>query len=588
MRIQRDGEVREKGMFMCCTLYVRKDFGVVYASEWYYRYVEGNSYLPLTELIEPEDAAYLKEAIQEMTAPVEVYTTFSNHKGSSRNVYLRVEPSDRTEDGHPVYEVTILDVLDLERRRNQLEDNVLKYRYFMTIDTSYYFEYTVDRNRIVVYKYVNERSVTVADEDLDAFVEEYTKDKDASSKLVDQMNAFSSHLKNESRFFEMEFTGEEDGQYGTCGVRGGLYSQDKNVVAGIFSPNRINIKEAYYLTEAAKDAGTGLLNKKAATEYAIEKLAEAGDRTMWVIVMDIDDFKNVNDTYGHLFGDEVIRAVADTLRGTVSQRGIVGRFGGDEFFVLLEKVGNREDLKTLLKTIVKQLAVAFDPKFKLTTSIGVSQYPTDGSSFEELFGKADKALYIAKEKGKNRHIIYEEDLHGAYTTDSMKTQSMAYAMSVEQRRDKLIELMSSLYLQGVRYVTEQPEVQKNLRDLFDLDGLTIYTDGGGKTICRSGNYMRDPADMRELLQEESYRKLFSEQGIFVVSTLKMLKAADEQAFQMATEQEIGASVQCMSCRDEKPCILVSFDVFNRNRKWSNSDIELLGLIGTCIGRMLML
>ena len=74
----------------------------------------------------------------------------------------------------------------------------------------------------------------------------------------------------------------------------------------------------------------------------------------------------------------------------------------------------------------------------------------------------------------------------------------------------------------------------------------------------------------------------------MVSTLKMLKAADEQAFQMATEQEIGASVQCMSCRDEKPCILVSFDVFNRNRKWSNSDIELLGLIGTCIGRMLML
>lgn len=586
MRILRTGEVREKGMYMCCTIYVRKDFAVVNASEWYYRYVGSNSYLPITDLIDPEDAAILEEAIEKVEEPVEVFTRITNHKDGYRNVYLRLEKSDLTEDGQPLYEVTILDILDLEGRNGQLETNVAKYRYFMTLETSYYFDYSLKDNKIVIYKYVNEKSIKLVDMDLDSFVEEYTKGEGHSEKLVDQMNAFSSHLKGGSRFFEMDFTGEEGGKYGRCGVKGGVYYKNKGMVTGIFTPDRTNVKEAYYLTEAAKDAGTGLLNKKAATEYAIEKLAEAGDKTMWVIVMDIDDFKNVNDTFGHLFGDQVIRKVAETLQGTIGQRGIVGRFGGDEFFVLLEKVGTREDLKTLLKTITKQLAVAFDPKFKLTTSIGVCQYPVEGTNFGELFGKADKALYIAKEKGKNRHIIYEEKVHGTFTADSMKSQSVAYAVSREKRREMLIDLMSNLYLQGVEYVTERPEVQKTIRDLFDLDGFTICSEYGRKIVCCSGNYMRDHGDMHLAFEDEAFVKLFGEQGIFVVTTLEKLKAANENAFEVATELEIGAMIQCMVRKEGRPYAIVNFDVFNRNRKWSNNDIELLGMIGTCIGRIL--
>ena len=402
------------------------------------------------------------------------------------------------------------------------------------------------------------------------------------------MNTFCGHLKGGSQFFDMEFEGILDGKQGRCSVKGGIYHKNKNMVGGVFMPDQISIREAYYLTEAARDAGSGLLNKKAASEYTIEKLAEAAGRTAWVIVMDIDDFKNINDTFGHLFGDQVIRKVAETLQDTVGQRGIVGRFGGDEFFVFLEKVGSREDLKTLLKTIAKQLLVAFDPKFRLTTSIGVSQYPVDGTNFEELFGKADKALYIAKEKGKNRHIIYEEKLHGEYTTDSMKTQTVAYAMSREKRRDKLIELMSTLYLKGVRYVTEDPQVQKSIRDLFDLDGLTIYADYGRELVCRNGSYVCGMKDTEHILEDEEYIKLFENQGVFVITTKEKLKAVHEEAYRIATEQEIGSMIQCLAKKDGRPYALVSFDVFNRNRKWADNDIELLGLIGTCLGRMLAL
>ena len=145
------------------------------------------------------------------------------------------------------------------------------------------------------------------------------------------------------------------------------------------------------------------------------------------MIIDVDEFKHINDTYGHIFGDQVIRGVAEIMQELVGQRGVIGRFGGDEYVILLEKVETREQLKTLLKTIAKELRLAFDPKIHVTASIGVSEYPVDGTEYEYLMRKADKALYLAKEKGKNRHIIYEERLHGKLETDDMQNMAMAYA-----------------------------------------------------------------------------------------------------------------------------------------------------------------
>ena len=84
--------------------------------------------------------------------------------------------------------------------------------------------------------------------------------------------------------------------------------------------------------------------------------------TRWLVIIDIDDFKHINDTYGHIFGDQVIRRVAEIMQVLVGQRGVIGRFGGDEYVILLEKVETREQLKTLLKTIAKNFALAFDQK----------------------------------------------------------------------------------------------------------------------------------------------------------------------------------------------------------------------------------
>ena len=91
--------------------------------------------------------------------------------------------------------------------------------------------------------------------------------------------------------------------------------EKRDMVAGIITPDRNREQEAYYLTPAARDAGTGLLNKRAWTEYTIEQLNRKDGQVRWLVIIDIDDFKHINDTYGHIFGDQVIRRVAEIIAG---------------------------------------------------------------------------------------------------------------------------------------------------------------------------------------------------------------------------------------------------------------------------------
>lgn len=586
MRLVRSELPQRAVTFSDCKVYVRKNFEVVSADEWYYEYVKENSYLSLAEMLPPEDAAILREGVEILSEPIELLTQIDNHRNEGyRNIYLRLENCDKTENGQKLYLVSILDVVDMERRSRKLEGIISKYRHFMTLKNEYYFDYLISKNKLTIYKYIDERSVVVYESSLEQFQQNY-ENAEQTEEQKRQIDDFCAYLRARSPRFEMEFTMKNEDDTAKCAARGGTFLRNDDLVAGVFMPDQAAVQETYYLTAAAKDAGTGLLNKKAATEYAVEKLHLAKDGICWLLIIDIDDFKNVNDSFGHLFGDQVIYKVADTLRSHVSLRGIVGRFGGDEFFVLLDKVKDREDLKTLLKSVTKELAVAYDPKLKVTLSIGVSQYPKDGRDFSELFGKADKALYIAKEKGKNRHIIYEEEKHGAYHKDGIQAQTVAYVVSREKRREALRDIMGNIYKQGAEYVTEKPEVQKNIRDLFDLDGFTVYANYGRDVLCRNGSYACEAPDTNGELTEEAYQELFGREDVLAVNNVAGLQAQNPKFYEFAKKQEIGSTLRCLVRKEGIPFAMIHFDVFNRNRKWSDMDIEMLSLIGCCLGSII--
>ena len=587
----RINSVEQKGYtnrIMDWKVFVRRDLTAVKATEYFYEFVGENSFRPISELLLPEDGELLKKAVEaDPFQTLELITVLHNLKDSVRNVYLRIEVSEQTENGIPLYQITISDIHDLEGRNLRLEQTILKYRHFMTLEDVYFFEYLLGQDKITVYKYVNGRAMPQFDGFINVLIQNVEQAHEGSdiAILEGQLRTFCAHLRNGDDFFEMEFVSEQEDK-GIWRVKGSRIPKKRDMVAGIITPDRNREQEAYYLTPAARDAGTGLLNKRAWTEYTIEQLNRKDGQVRWLVIIDIDDFKHINDTYGHIFGDQVIRRVAEIMQVLVGQRGVIGRFGGDEYVIVLEKVETRDQLKTLLKTIAKELALAFDPKTRVTASIGVSEYPVDGNEYEELMRKADKALYLAKEKGKNRHIIYEERLHGKLEADDMQNMAMAYAVSKEKKRKVITEMITELCASGVDSIVKKEERLQQIRSLFDLDGITIYSEAGAHLVCQNGNYMVEVPDGRGLFEDEKYLALFGDDDNFIESNTLKLRFQDPAAFAVMQKQEIGAALQCLSRKEGVPNVIVNYDVFNRNRKWSDEDITLLTILGHCIGNLL--
>lgn len=162
--------------------------------------------------------------------------------------------------------------------------------------------------------------------------------------------------------------------------------------------------------QANTDPLTGLSNRKRIEEQITQALEEDRERGAAFLFIDVDDFKVVNDTLGHLFGDEVLRYVASAIRHKVRTTDIVGRVGGDEFVVLLRNIRSID----IISKKSEEICTAFRAKYSDATphggvscSVGIALYPGDGECYEELMDKADQALYAAKKKGKNCFAFYD-------------------------------------------------------------------------------------------------------------------------------------------------------------------------------------
>ena len=118
-----------------------------------------------------------------------------------------------------------------------------------------------------------------------------------------------------------------------------------------------------------------------------------------LLFIDIDKFKLINDTKGHIFGDLVLKEVASRLNGSIRNSDTLARFGGDEFIILLENISNKSDASTLAETLITTLKTEFiveDEKVDLSCSIGVAIFPDDGNTTDSLITTADKAMYQTK------------------------------------------------------------------------------------------------------------------------------------------------------------------------------------------------
>ena len=184
-------------------------------------------------------------------------------------------------------------------------------------------------------------------------------------------------------------------------------------VSYLISQLKILIDRALIYQKMQKMSVTDYLTNIANRRYFMERFRQEFQRTvkfsipLSFMVIDIDHFKKVNDTYGHLVGDEVLRQIADVLSEKIREIDFIGRYGGEEFVVFLPEADKKAALKAgerLRECIENTVFKVYDEKLRITVSIGLSTFPSSSADKDNLVENADKALFKAKKAGRNKVV----------------------------------------------------------------------------------------------------------------------------------------------------------------------------------------
>ena len=194
-----------------------------------------------------------------------------------------------------------------------------------------------------------------------------------------------------------------------------LEDRNRALEEALANVESMRVSRDSYKMESETDKLTGLLNKASTRRKAEELLAQLPEGKLAALyILDLDHFKEANDTYGHQYGDLVLRGFAGELKRSFRPTDVLGRFGGDEFVVLLSHLPGREvvEKKAYHLLCVARNLQADGRNAGITASIGIALAPLQGSSYEELFQAADRCLYKVKEDGRDGYCIdREEPLH---------------------------------------------------------------------------------------------------------------------------------------------------------------------------------
>ncbi|MFC0270658.1 GGDEF domain-containing protein [Metabacillus herbersteinensis] len=175
--------------------------------------------------------------------------------------------------------------------------------------------------------------------------------------------------------------------------------------------SQLNGQYRYFKTQSMKDHLTGLYNHRKFAELIAEEKANAleqSDQPLSLLVIDIDHFKKVNDTYGHLFGDQVLHNLSKLLVSSIRKEDKVSRYGGEEFTVILPNttIGEASSVAESIRRFIETEIFFIEQKeLSITVSIGVASYPETVTDVHTLFEKADENLYKSKTSGRNKVSI---------------------------------------------------------------------------------------------------------------------------------------------------------------------------------------
>ncbi|MFL8148716.1 diguanylate cyclase domain-containing protein [Clostridioides difficile] len=357
---------------------------------------------------------------------------------------------------------------------------------------------------------------------------------------------------------------------------------------------RKQIEKLQHISE--KDALTGIYNR-AETERQIKKYFEKNLNVMGALFMiDTDNFKQINDTEGHMIGDIVLTEMASGMKKIMRDSDVVGRIGGDEFTIFMKNISSVKDAEKKAEELLYMFRHLFQKEksfLKVTCSIGIAIYPKDGTTFKEIYARSDKALYQAKNMGKNNYVIYNQDYFKEL--EEFDCSSLGTVIDSEKQYAEYPDNLTR-YIFRMLYQTDDIDQAINMilevvGKQFDVSRVYIFenTEDGRYTSntyewCNEGISSQMAYLQNSNYQDyEDYEKLFEDELVFYCRDIHTLSPKLEELF---SSQGIHSTLQCAYKEDRVFSGFVGFDECTGLRLWSQEEISTLSLISQIISMFL--
>lgn len=577
---------------------VSEYMNIVKADESLFMFLGEISNLIFTRVIYPSDLAKFETAIKEADEGQQIYVSIRlrGRDGVYKWMHIMISPYPDRQSGK-YYSLEITDISTLKQQNDEIRAVMEMQTEFLSIIGDYLFTYDISRDsfRIILPGNGNQ-NIVLYEGKLGVWTTEKLDNGLVDSQSIQDFEglcmAMASGESYFSRDIKMKIADYDNVMYWyTFKGKRILKNDDGIIIAGAVCITHGKEDKAADISvqDELRDAGTDLLNKKAITNYARKLIDKRVGHKVTIAIIDIDDFKSVNDTYGHMFGDEVLRDVAGILKKTVGRNGLCGRIGGDEMFIVMEHLEDDESIRTVFRTIKNNVSWLYhnDPRNinKITCSIGAASYPDDAKDLDTLFSIADKMFYLAKEKGKNRYIIYRPDLHERYILGENPT---ATTEKVFYKYRKL-RIVNDFIQQYICHYKSKKECLEMVMSAFEMDSIFLYDMYAGTRYVLSGN-VPEYEENGEFLKEDNYIPDFRDDGIKTVWNIILYERKAPHMYEAFEKMGIKQFIQVIACVDRSKsdsCFVISFNRNSQLNKWPEMDVDYLGIIGNVIGEEYM-
>lgn len=339
---------------------------------------------------------------------------------------------------------------------------------------------------------------------------------------------------------------------------------------------------------AHKDQLTGLFLKEDINNYAKRLIGDLKQSTTLAII-DIDDFKYVNDHHGHSMGDAVLKKCASIIENEAGAYGKAGRIGGDEFLVVFDKIPDNETLRYVLRAIKNNIASAYSDEkdgFHVTTSIGASTYPADASDFDSLFHLTDYMLYRAKHKGKNRYIIYEPEKHGFVEdilNSSIETTGI-FGRKGMNKADVVCRIADQL-LRGKEYPADN--IIRDIVEHFGVERVILY-DKTAQTALQYGARLLDDSvitETKDYIYDVGLLDHYKD-GVMVINNVETFALKTPGLYEKLRRQEIYSLMHREITGKSGKRFLLSCESVSAYLTWNQEDMHFYRILDYVLSSVL--